>query len=143
VAAPDDPARANLAACKPGEERSTLYIEIYDEASREAASALRQSMQEKIDAVVQVAPIDNAARNAQLRQQRRPVPWPVPTFVLHDPASRECALALSRFIGEPWVTPSRIDGVWIRERRRSVVPRPGVIELWLPPVLAAGQSLEP
>jgi hypothetical protein len=71
------------------------------------------------------------------------VPWPVPTFVLHDPAGRECALALSRFIGEPWVTPQRIDGVWIRERRRSAVPRPGVIELWLPPVLVAGQSAEP
>lgn len=143
VAPADNPQRANLAACKPGEERSTLYIEIYDEASREAASALRQAMQEKIDTLVQVAPIDNAARNAQLRQQRRPVPWPVPTFVLHDPASRECALALSRFIGEPWVTPERIDGVWIRERRRSLVMRPGVIELWLPPVLVAGQSLEP
>ncbi|NKI94466.1 hypothetical protein [Rhizobacter sp. SG703] len=139
----DSPQRASLGACRQGDERSTLYIEIYDEASREAASALRQAIQQEADVLVQVAPIDNAARNAELRQQRRPVPWPVPTFVLHDPASRECALALSRFIGEPWVTPTRIDGVWIRERRRSAVPRPGVIELWLPPVLVAGQSAEP
>jgi hypothetical protein len=143
VASVDSPQKASLAACRPGDERSTLYIEIYDEASREAASALRQAIQQEADVLVQVAPIDNAARNAELRQQRRPVPWPVPTFVLHDPAGRECALALSRFIGEPWVTPQRIDGVWIRERRRSAVPRPGVIELWLPPVLVAGQSAEP
>jgi len=72
-------------------------------------------------------------RSADLRQQRRPVPWPRPTLVLHDPASRDCARAILGYIGAPWVVPGDVDQVWLRDLPRSLQARPGVIELWLPP----------
>ena len=90
-----------------------------------------------------VAPIENVARSADLRQQRRPVPWPKPTLVLHDPASRDCARAIAGTIGAPWVLPGEVDRVWLRDLPRSLKARPGVIELWLPPVDQAVSEKRP
>ncbi|APW38387.1 hypothetical protein RD110_15280 [Rhodoferax koreense] len=126
-----------LRACaRPGGGSSTLYLQIYDEASRPAATALREALQAQPGNLVQVAPIENVVRSAELKQQRRAVPWPKPTFVLHDPASDRCAVALSRFIGPPWSAAQAGDTepVWIRGLPRRLQATPGVIELWLPPV---------
>jgi len=125
-----------LKACaRPGGGSSTLYLQIYDEASRPAATALREALQAQPGNLVQVAPIENVVRSAELRQQRRAVPWPKPTFVLHDPASDSCAAALARFVGPPWTDPQAdADPVWIRGLPRRLQATPGVIELWLPPV---------
>ncbi|MEO6320437.1 MAG: hypothetical protein ABIR56_07195 [Polaromonas sp.] len=65
--------------------------------------------------------------------ERKPVPWPKPTLVLHDAASRDCARAIGRYIGAPWVLPGAVDPFWVRELPRLLTARPGVIELWLPP----------
>lgn len=124
----------SLQPCRRESGRSTLYIQIYDEAYRPPATALRQALQAGTDAPVVVAPVENVIRSADLRQQRKPVPWPKPTLVLHDPASRDCARAISRYIGAPWVLPGDVDPVWLRDLPRSLPARPGVIELWLPPV---------
>ena len=127
----------SLQACLRSSGRTTLYVHIYDESSRLPASLLRQALQPDEGAPVLVAPIENVVRSADLRQQRRPVPWPKPTLVLHDPASRDCAHAISRYIGTPWVPPGDADRVWMRALSRSLQATPGVIELWLPPVGAA------
>ena len=124
----------SLNACWRGNGRTTLYIHIYDEPSQVLAKALRQALSAGADSSVLVAPIENVIRSADLRQQRRPVPWPKPTLVLHDPMSRDCARSISRFIGGPWVLPGDADTVWLRDLPRTLLARPGVIELWLPPI---------
>jgi hypothetical protein len=133
VATPFTPAA--LQACARSDSGSTLYIHIYSENTRMAATALRQQLQEEEGVPLLVAPIENVVRNAELRQQRPPVPWPNPTLVLHDPASRDCALAIASAVGAPWAA---LDGsssrVRLRDLPASLQARPGVLELWLPPV---------
>lgn len=129
-------ANVSLKACARATGPSTLYIQIYDEASRAPATALRQALQAAAGAPLVVAPIENVVRSADLRQQRRPVPWPRPTLLVHDPASRPCAQAISRYIGAPWAAsaaPGGIDRVRVRDLPASLQAQPGVIELWLPP----------
>jgi hypothetical protein len=87
-----------------------------------------------------VAPIENVIRSADLRQQRRPVPWPRPTLILHDPGHRDCARAIARFIGAPWIVPGDTDRIRLRDLPRSLQAQSGVIELWLPPVDATTGS---
>jgi hypothetical protein len=134
-----------LKACQrnTGNGRSTLYIQIYEESARAPATALRQMLQTVRDSSLVVSPIENVTRSADLRQQRRPVPWPRPTLLLHDPDSRACANAIARYIGAPWVpavppgtalSAGGASGVRIRELPASLQAQPGVIELWLPPV---------
>lgn len=128
------PSLSSLQPCQRDSGRTILYIQIYDEASRLSAIALRQALQALPDVPLVVAPVENVTRSADLRQQRKPVPWPQPTLMLHDPASRPCAQAIAKFIGAPWVLPGDAEPVWLRELPRSLSARPGVIELWLPPV---------
>ena len=134
----------SLAPCLRGTAPTKLYVHIYDEASRVHTQKLRNALDTGEKPSVIVAPVENVNRSADLRQQRKPVPWPKPTFVLHDrddAASRDCAKAISRHIGAPWVVGreiGRITGgdeglVWYRDLPRSLPAQPGVIELWLPP----------
>jgi len=146
AAAAPEPAAAALAqaprldSCLKMPERVTLYIHIYDETSRAPAAALRTAVLSATGSPVVVAPVENVVRSADMRQERRPVPWPVPTLVLHSPASHDCARAIAKYIGVPWVMPGQsgkpveVDQVWLRDLPRSLQPQPGVIELWLPPV---------
>ena len=147
------PGNVALKACQrsSGNGRSTLYIQIYEESARAPATALRQMLQSVPDSNLVVSPIENVTRSADLRQQRRPVPWPRPTLLLHDPASRDCASAIARYIGVPWVpaaTPAaasagRANSIRIRELPASLQAQPGVIELWLPPVESLLSQEEP
>jgi len=130
-----------LRNCVRGDARTTLYMHIYDEASRLPATALRQALQPEEGTPLVVAPIENVVRAADLRQQRRPVPWPQPTLVLHDPGSRDCARAIARYIGAPWLVPGTVERVRLRDLSRSLQPRAGVIELWLPPVQAPAMAV--
>jgi hypothetical protein len=135
---PSEPLPAGaLAACGREGLPVNVYLHIYDESSRVAATALRQRLQDAAvasQARVQVAPIENVGRTSELRQQRRPVPWAQPTFVVHDPGARGCAKAMSRLVGLPWVAPGRPDKVWVRGLPDTLKGRVGTIELWLPPV---------
>ena len=133
----------SLQLCQREGGPTTLYVHIYDEASRLPATLLRQTLSPDTDVPLLVAPIDNVTRSADLRQQRRPVPWPKPTLVLHDPASRDCALAITRYIGAPWVSAAEPDRVWLRNLPRSLDARPGMIELWLPPMDSASAESRP
>jgi hypothetical protein len=112
---------------------STLYIHIYSESTRMAATALRQALQPEQGAPLLVASIENVVRNAELRQQRPPVPWPNPTLVLHDPASRDCARAIAAAVGASWLSETGSSRVRLRSLPASLQARPGVLELWLPP----------
>ncbi len=125
---------AALQACARGNADSTLYIHIYSENTRAAATALRQRLQPKNGAPLLVAPIENVVRNAELRQQRPPVPWPNPTLVLHDSVSRDCALAIAAAVGAPWLADGNSTRVRLRALPSSLQGQPGVLELWLPPV---------
>nr|WP_315204843.1 hypothetical protein [uncultured Albidiferax sp.] len=126
--------------------KTTLYIQVYDPASFAMANVLRDTLNQQVSAVVQVAPVENVVRSADLRQQRRPEPWPKPTFVLHDRTNfnanlasndnggQACAKALSQYLGVPWVLPGAPDQVWIRNLPDALKATPGVIELWLPSI---------
>ena len=128
-------ATPTLQSCAGEAATSTLYMQIYDENTRLPATALRQARQADPDVPLLVAPIENVVRSADLRQQRRPVAWPTPTLVIHDAGGRACARAIASYIQAPWV--SQADAVRLRELPASLQARPGVIELWLPPLAAA------
>lgn len=116
-------------------ERSILYVQVYEETSLRVANQWRQALLDLPGGVgLQLAPIENVSRTAELRQQRRPAPWPKPTFLLHDPSSSGCARALKELL-QPRLTPTLGDDkVWIRNLPNSQPNRRvGVIELWLPP----------
>jgi len=123
----------SLQSCGFDGGRTTLYIQIFDEESRAAATDLRQALLSDASAPVMVAPIENVIRSADLRQQRRPVPWTRPTLILHDPGYRDCARAIARYVSAPWVVPGDTERVRVRDLPRSLQAQPGVIELWLPP----------
>jgi hypothetical protein len=137
----DPKAQAVAQACT---GKTTLYIQVYDPVSFAAANLLRDTLNLQVSAAVQVAPVENVVRRADLRQQRRPEPWPKPTFVLHDRVnpttpgapthSPACAKALSQYLGAPWVLPGAPDQLWIRNLPEALKATPGVIELWLPSI---------
>ncbi len=133
----------SLQLCQREAAHTTLYLHIYDEASRLPATLLRQALNPDSASPLMVAPIENVTRSADLRQERRPVPWPRPTLVIHDPSSRDCARAIARYVGAPWVVPGQADRAWVRDLPRSLLGTPGVIELWLPPVQAAAAEGRP
>jgi hypothetical protein len=130
----------SLQPCLRPQGRTTLFIHIYDENSRLPATNLRQTLQADTDSPLVVAPIENVIRSADLRQQRRPVPWPKPTLVLHDPTNRDCANAIAAYVGAPWVSPQDVERVWQRNLPASLPARASVIELWLPPTEVSTSS---
>ncbi len=140
------PPAVSLAACERADRPVNLYLQVYDESSRPAAGELRQRLQDAATASrvrLQVAPVENVGRIAELRQRRRPVPWAQPTFVVHDPPGFACAAALSRWVGAPWVEPGQLDKVWVRGLPETLQGSAGTIELWLPPVGPKGEALAP
>jgi hypothetical protein len=142
-------------------ERTVLYVQVYDETSLRVANQWRQVLLDLPGGLgLQLAPIENVLRSAELRQQRRPVPWPKPTFLLHDPSSRLCAEELTRLL-KPRLAqaaanktanpapgnktaPAELDAVWIRNLPDSQPHRRvGVIELWLPPASLSDAKAAP
>ena len=110
-----------------------LYLQIYDEPSRAAAEALARALQRAGGAALQLAPVENVSRSSELRQQRRPVPWPQPTLLVHHPDDLPCARQLSATLqGLRPGFGTQDDSVWIRETSRSLRLHRGVMDLWLP-----------
>ena len=111
-----------------------LYLQIYDEPSRSAAESLARALQRAGGAALQLAPVENVSRSSELRQQRRPVPWPQPTLLVHHPDDLPCARQLSATLqGLRPGFGTQDDSVWIRETSRSLRAHRGVMDLWLPP----------
>lgn len=148
-AAPSLAAATLTAACgrSAADGRGILYVQVYDETTLRIATQWRQLLLDLPGGIgLQFAPVENVTRGAELRQQRRPVPWPKPTFVLHDPGSRRCAEVLGGFLkarladspdgqgGSAQAVKGGEEKTWIRDLPVTQSNRrPGVIELWLPP----------
>lgn len=145
--------QAEIVRACAGSSPLSVYIQVYDEPSRRPARGLRQALQH-LDGL-SVPPVENVGRSAELRGVRKPVPWPVPTLVVHqdDASSAACARALRAIVqarlesAEAALRTERNDAappeVWIRPLP-AVLQRAGesrVIELWLPPGPAAAGEL--
>ena len=138
---------ANAQVLKPRDRSDSfkgLYTQVYDEDSRQHARTLRRALQAAAGDGLQVAPVENVVRSAALRGTRRPVPWPQPTFVLHDRRERPCAEALLPLIARAWTVPGAPPvEVWIRQLPADQVRQERVLELWLPArVDAANRNAE-
>ena len=108
-----------------------LYTQIYDEATRERAEQLRQRLQQAGAGALRIPRIENVARTAAMRQQRPPVPWQQPTFVVHQARLRPCAQALAQLVQPRWSPASR-QKVWVTGLPTGLKGQPGTLELWLP-----------
>ncbi|WP_046113123.1 patatin-like phospholipase family protein [Aquincola tertiaricarbonis] len=144
VPTPEETAAAALqAACRAnGVQPLRVYTQVYDEASRSEATGLRWALQQAGGEVLQLAPIENVTRSASLRQQRRPVPWPQPTLVVHQRSDLDCARLLAEHVLQHW-GPGNGGEVWVRELPSSLRTSSGsqrVIELWLPPSSASDRG---
>jgi hypothetical protein len=62
---------------------------------------------------------------------------------LHDPASRACAQAIATYVGAPWLRGPTTQAVRLRDLPASLTARPGVMELWLPPLDVAAPEQQP
>ena len=114
------------ASCPAG---TRLYTQIYDEAMRTRAEQLRQHLQNA--SPLRIAPVENVARSAALRQQRPPVPWQQPTLIVHDPLVDGCAQALALALQQRWGPPD--DGkVLVTPLPNRLKSQPKTLELWLP-----------
>lgn len=134
-------ATAKAAACERSDYPLRLFVQIYDEASRESATAVVRALQDALGDALRVAPIEDVTRSAALRSQRRPVPWPQPTLIVHDPAERACAGELAALVRAALPPVSGRDaGVWVRDLPRTLTPSRGVIELWIPPYEGAAAA---
>ena len=129
VAAIDPVQAAQLQAHCPAQTR--LYTQIYDEAARARADQLRQRLQVAGAGRLSIPRIENVTRTAALRQQRRPVPWQQPTFIVHDAALRPCAQALAQVVQPRWALPGS-DKAWVTSLPAGLKGQPHTIELWLP-----------
>jgi hypothetical protein len=110
---------------------------VYDDETQSIAMQWRQNLLDlQADIGLRIVPVKNVTRDAELHQQRRPVPWPKPTLVLHDPGGRDCALALKRLITPRVAEPAQgtdDDSVRIHDLPEAQPNRrPGVIEFWWP-----------
>ncbi len=134
---PPSPAAAPAArACTAdASEPLRIYVQVYDEPSRRLAALLRQRLQAEVGANVQVAPIENVSRSSELRQQRKPVPWPQPTFIVHRKADEPCAQSLRATVSAAWRVSGGEREVWVGELPKSLQVKSSerMIELWLPP----------
>ena len=128
-------ALAALACTAEANEPLRIYVQVYDEPSRRLAALLRQRLQAEVGVNVQVAPIENVSRSSELRQQRKPVPWPQPTFIVHRRSDEPCAQALRATVSASWRVSGGEREVWVGELPKSLQGRSSerMIELWLPP----------
>jgi hypothetical protein len=133
AAAPAPPAVAEALASLQACAGVRLFIQIYDEASREPAQKLREQLSAQADTALLVQPIENVNRSAALSKNARPVPYTQPTLVLHEPAKYgACGQAIAGRIGEPWQKAGDAGVARLRELPARYTPTAGVIELWLP-----------
>jgi predicted acylesterase/phospholipase RssA len=109
--------------------KTRLFVQIYDEERRPAISEFLARLEKSGFKGAQG--IENVTATADAMGGRRPIPWPWPTLIVHDVASLECVDALMAAIEQD----GRLGGsAQIKPLPIQFKPRPGVIELWLPPM---------
>lgn len=119
------PAATSLASCK----GVVLYVQTYDEATRELASKLAWSQTH-----MQVPDVENVVRTAQAKQVPAPVPWEKPTLIVHRFGENEtCARAIMNWLQMQPPLQWRYPDEWqFRPLPSSFGGKENIMELWLP-----------
>jgi len=130
---PPAPVDTSLQACRQGDRDATLYVHVYDEATRSRAELVALP---DADSGVRVHGIENVVSTATARKARPPTPYRTPTLIVHDlPRRQACADAVAAWVQqriEPWY--GKDNPVAIAPLPSRFRPVNGVLELWLPPV---------
>jgi hypothetical protein len=124
-----------------------LYVQIYEEASRDQVEGLAWG---HLGDAMKMQGVENVSITAAAQGRRRPTPYAVPTLVVHDLGrDRACAAALADWIALQLPSTSSTQAAdapavefRIRSLPRGYSGRPGVIELWWPPQDAQAGSGE-
>ncbi|WP_232310276.1 hypothetical protein, partial [Pseudoxanthomonas mexicana] len=123
----------SLQACRQGDRDGTLYVQVYDEATRARAALVGAP---GAGSGVRVHGIENVVSTATARKARPPTPYRTPTLIVHDlPGRQACAEALAAWVQqqiEPWY--GKDNPIAIAPLPSRFQPVNGVLELWLPPV---------
>ena len=126
-------ADTRLQACRQGDRDATLYVHVYDEATRARVATVAPP---GADSGVRIPGIENVVSSATARKARPPTPYRTPTLIVHDlPHRQACADAVAAWVQqqiEPWYGPG--NAVAIAPLPSRFRPGKGVMELWLPPV---------
>jgi hypothetical protein len=115
-----------------------LYVQIYEEASRDQVEGLAWG---HLGDAMKMQGVENVSITAAAQGRRRPTPYAVPTLVVHDLGrDRACAAALADWIALQLPSTSSTQAAdapavefRIRTLPRGYSGRSGVIELWWPP----------
>jgi len=108
----------------------TLYVQVYDEATRLRAQELIAA-DERFARAVAIPEVENVVATAGRRKQAPPARWSQPTLLVHRPSEADdhaCARALSTVLTD-W-----LPEVQVKNLPPSVVSHRRVIELWIPPL---------
>ena len=115
-----------------------LYPQVYDEASRQAATASLKSLDLSVAASKHVAKVENVVRSAELKGLSMPARWRKPTLIVHQPGDLDCAEVLQGVIDRNLLAPDLHTD--IRPLPASLKSQRHVIELWLPPDALRGAT---
>lgn len=122
-----------LQACRLGDRDATLYVHVYDEATRARLASLAPP---GTGSGVRIPGIENVVSSATARKARAPTPYRTPTLIVHDLPNRQgCADAVAAWVQQqiqPWYGAD--NAVAIAPLPARFKPGAGVMELWLPPV---------
>ena len=137
AAEPAPPPKSSLDACSRSDKAAPIrvFIQIYDEASRRLADDLRAQLRDAGDVHVIAPGVENVTRTAELRNQRAPYLWAVPTLIVHNDSDRACADEIAQRLKDPVAKAyAGTQAFSIRALPKSQKAAPGVIEVWLPRV---------
>ncbi|VVP05605.1 hypothetical protein PS838_03052 [Pseudomonas fluorescens] len=100
----------------------TVYLQIYGPELRDFARSLREPWR---SFGASVPPVEDVVDSARRANRRAPAPYPSPTVVYHDQASKDCADRLKSIdAAKSWIVSPLAEGLKGQK---------GVIEVWLPP----------
>lgn len=129
--APPKPSAFDLAAAQQACKGMTIYIQVYDESSREVARKYREPWR-ALNA--SVPPIENVSTTARTAGRSPPIPVSQPTVRYHRDDSKACAEQLAPQLSEsmqspmPWPAPEALSP--------ALRSAPRTIEVWLAPTTA-------
>ncbi len=103
--------------------RPRVNIHIYDEASRERASAVAIALRD--DLGMELPAIENVVRSSARAQRAPPYIWSTPAVIVHSDVSAACAEAVGRHLQGPDVV--------VRPLPPTFKSNPGMVEVWIPP----------
>ena len=139
AAAVSDTAPAITAPKCEGGTPVTVYMQIYDEATRVVAEKARRQLKGLCNIVV--TPIENVTSSAQVRGTAVPFAWKAPTLIAHLPEDDRGAVVTITSQVDPVVQAAYGDKADLQSRRlpSSINSTRHVVELWFPPTQKQSQ----